>query len=457
MKKTKFIGMLWMGVTCCSLLPLSSCDESYPGIVYDDPDEVTSDFTSSDSIPIMLTVRTPELSFMTRGTGAIDEGNSEWKKKNTTFYVYGFQAPNSKYSGNIDFKQEAIVGEQNEDSRYCLVDGSLDSDGRRSNGVLHGREVVFGTTGNSLKTDESVVWKHKNRPVYYNQKHQDYKYNFFMYHIDDAVVSNMQRTSDKVSFDVEIDGTQDLISAIAAPNPSGDYKQLDQQEDRYLVEDIDDGTYNYVYSTLLGHRGVHPNFKVQHEMVRFSFELIKGDKASEDVVIEDILAYAPSKGRFTVASQNLDEVGIVWENDERAYRLPEQIDNPDGEGYTYTTTQYPTEIHGNYTVEGLELRKGSLKVGADLLLPYQTEYKLVLNCRQKVSVKNENGETEEREHKSSRVYTLGGASSTITITPGWHYVVSVYVYGNYEITLMTSGLKWNFCKKEIIVDDEENL
>ena len=436
MKTVRKHGGPLVGAACAFLVLATGCKESYPGIQYEESDEVTGNVESSDSLPIMLTVNAPQLSFATRGTGAIDEENSEWKTRQTRFYVYAFLGNNEFYNGPVDYTQHAT----NPQNDHCLVDDPVTG---------HGRLVRFERTGGVTDADGALEWADGGERVYYNYTHQDYKYDFFLYHLDDAFVSNFSRQRDEISFDVEIDGTQDIISGIASPSAS-DIERLENETNKDFLYDIR-GEQNYVYSTLLAHRGVHPNFKVQHELVRFRFFIKKGDEMAGDISISDIIIHGSDKARFTVAAQDAEKVGLdfaAYPKHTRDFHLPEKNVSADG-SISYT----PTDATG-ITPEKYDLKRMNVgemvQIGDDLLMAPQCSYMLTLRCQQKII---QNGEEVIRTF--SPLYTLSLQDTPdVPLTPGSLYNVNISVYGLQEIQIQTEGLEW---KKghDINLDDEE--
>lgn len=448
----RYIKPAAIGLFCASLL-FGGCNESYPGIIYVEEDDVTSNFESSDSIPIMLTVRPPQLHFVTRGSGAIDTTNSEWKKRNTLFYVYAFQAKNSIYDGEIDFRKRAV-----DKADDCIVDGSLDA-----NGTLHGKKAVFGTTGNSADTDGSITWADRST-VYYNYTHQDYKYNFFIYHLDDAIIDGdvIHREKERIYMDVKFDGTQDIISGMA--RSAGESTVIERLEAGGMQELVADyrGPQNYVYSTILGHRGIHPNFQIQHELVRFKFLIEKGDSMARDIQIKDIILTAQNKARLVVASQDVSEIGLdysMFQGEKGQFHLPEKIVAEDGT-VSFTPTNQSglnpekyrmDSIYVNGKLEYFNPKSHTIEVGSELLLMPQTAYDLTLVCEQKVYKNGQEGVQGMRPtYKLCLDETL-----TRRLEAGKIYTIKITVYGLQEISLNINGVQWT--PGEDIPLDEEDL
>lgn len=414
------------------------CSESYPGIMYEEPGDVVGDYVTSDSIPIMLTVKTPQLDYITRGYGPIDK-ESQWQKGQAELFVFAFQASNVAYpdEGAIDYTQADAV----------LVDGLLDTPAHS-----HGKRVKLDVTTDA-GASEAVVWA-DGTSVYYNHEHQDYKYNFFIYHYDDAEIGEVKREKDRIHFNLTIDGTQDIFSGVARPSFSeSEIKRLEGAGNQELLADFKPERGQYVYSTWLGHRGIHPNFNIKHELVRFHFAVQRGDEAAKDIKIHDvIMRNCRNKGTFTVAAKDTTEVGVdfsAYATDVRDFHLPDTIKHLDG-SIEYTATDSRSLKSERYDIGSLPLKSQtadntlrSMPIGADLMLAPQESYELLFVCSQVF-----NGE-ERTFHPS---YTLSLPNQKM-FEKGSLNNIYITVYGLQEITLQTSGIEW---KKgvDITLDDE---
>lgn len=442
------IALVWMAALAIGLTALVGCSKSYPGVHYDEMDgSMIGSQETFDSIPILLTFNAPELTFTTRGLGPIDQNYPRWAKEKVTFYVFAFQAPNfaAPNASRIDYRVTHA-----QDANMCLVDGT---DDKPINVTGHGKAVVLGSTGDNASLDGSLGWKAVDYPSYYNNEHQDYKYHFFAYNIDDArMLSNtVQRTKDSITLELEVDGTQDLIYSVARPAYSEDeMKQMSGEDFKSIFER---GIDNYVYSTMLGHRNIHPNFQMKHSMVRFNFNMKQGDNAAENIYIEDIILYATRRGRFTVAHQDTTRLGFTAMGDTVAYHLPERIESGDSDGSYTITPVIGAQAEGFLNEYSFALTdEDFMPVGTDILLPPQLDYKLQLKCKQ--VLKFEDGR-DEQDFFFSPIYTLSSPTKAQgeTFKPGCLYTVNITVYGLQRITLQASGMQW-MPIDTVVIDDE---
>ena len=167
-----------------ALVLLSCTDDSYRG---------SADMAgvSDGPVPVMVVVGNPDNMFVSKGHGGIDNNTQSWK--GAPVYIYGFNRDlNVSYTATSE-----------KDSWNCLVDGSIDN-----KGSLAGRVAQIG------ELDSYATWA--GEQVYYPVSTQPY--DFYAYFIDDMSVpdNSIVRTDDRISFPVEIDGSQDLMSAKAA-------------------------------------------------------------------------------------------------------------------------------------------------------------------------------------------------------------------------------------------------
>ena len=443
--RSNSIALVWMALLAIGLTIAAGCSKSYPGVEYDEDDgSMIGSQETFDSVPILLTFNAPELNFTTRGLGPIDQGYPRWAKEQVRFYVFAFQAPNfaQPNASRIDYRVTYA-----QDPNMCLVDST------GVNEYGHGKAVKLSSTGDNDVLDGSLFWT--GDQVYYNNEHQDYKYHFFAYNLDDArlLTKPAKRTKDSITFELEVDGTQDLIYSVA--RPAYTEEELENMSGEDFKTLFKDGKFeHYVYSTMLGHRNIHPNFRMKHSMVRFNFNMKKGDNAAENIYIEDIILYATHQGHFTVAHKDTTRLGFIAMGDTVPYHLPERIETGNGDGsYSFTPT-LGDEAAGFVNQYSFRLTdEERMPVGTDILLPPQLDYKLQLKCKQ---VERLPDGSDGREFLFSPVYTLSSPTKDKgeTFKPGCLYTVNITVYGLQEITLQASGMHWEAYKDTIIIDDE---
>ena len=204
---------------------LACSDHSYRG-------DADAGVVEEELVPVMVVVGDPDHLIVTpsgKGQGAIDSDTKEaWE--DASIYVFAFKR---------DLQTSFSVTSQ-EDSEWCLLDGSGDE-----MGSLAGKKARIGML------DSYVAWEGINRKIYYPQSNQPY--DFYGYYIDDIPVEQekITRTDDAVQIEVEIDGTQDLMTSKAELTDDQLYREDLTDEDRLDI-------LNYSYSAYTAKRNIQP-------------------------------------------------------------------------------------------------------------------------------------------------------------------------------------------------------
>lgn len=345
----KYILLLFAGC-------LMACNESYPGIYVDEEEQGRpSDEVIKDSVPIMLGFIDPEYSIITRGIGALEdwsqsENREMWRK--IQLHVYAFLDQNHDFQGEPDYsvtKDSFAVSEV----PYCLV---------------YDRKVKI--EGN---VEPSLSWVD---PVpYYNLQHPDYKYNFFACYLDDARCLSEEHLKDKVVKNIEIDGTQDIITAFAEPTQRQIEQIQSDDEFKYIAAYWE----NLIYSTRTGNRGISPVFHLSHEMARFKFKVVGATDKAGEFLVEAVSVTTPRKGAATIAAQpqnGVPPLGIVWDESSRSkvYLATDQTPHTFGATLSRENACFDPLIQVG---KGDTVELGSIMLPAVETFSLQIEYKLL--------------------------------------------------------------------------------
>lgn len=132
-----------------------------------------------------------------------------------------------------------------------------------------------------------------NVPYFYGE---DQTYDFFGYHLGGAVKddASVVTAGDKITFDVTIDGSNDIM--VAAADKAEDIKAGAAAG----VTEAD------AYSAWAARRNVHPNLVFNHALTRFNFIVRGMNAASEEVIVDDIkMVDVATKGKLTVVGDVL--------------------------------------------------------------------------------------------------------------------------------------------------------
>lgn len=270
-----------------SLLLLQSClDDSYKGSSYDPSDQ-------GDLIPVRVSVGAP--SGVSKGAGPIDDMSQESGKE---IYVYAFSKD----------MLTSYATKSKDDMVNTLVDGSIDNHGSRA-----GKRAK--TRAGSMYLD----WAENGNIYYHSGEMSLLPYDFFAYYLDDLKVSeaDYKRSEHTIAVNVEINGTQDLMSAKA---------EIDEQQLQQCPpeERTDVLAYNYSYFT--GVRNISPKFHFKHHLTRLEFELVPGETYERKLVtVQSIQIRSKYKGLFTVADKSQpSQLGLTFNDDRKALALREK-------------------------------------------------------------------------------------------------------------------------------------
>lgn len=387
------------------MMQMSCIDDSYRGTVdvqdYEDewmPHEVMITIGESEDI-------VAPIAEATKGTGVIG-GVSGFAGKD--FYVYAFNQDDE-----TDF---SILAAQ--DSIRCLVDGSLDS-----LSSVQGRKASYNS-----KT-EYVEWTANDMPIYYPMgENEGHVFDFFAYYLDDMEVTNEQfhRNGSNVTIDIEIDGSQDIMSSKAKLTK----KQIESilhKADAWETKKMEACSYSYYTAS----RGINPNFVFKHHLVKLDFKLVPGGTPgmTKDISIEKIEVRSRYKAEFTVADQNDDaNIGLAFDADTTTALLA----LTEKGGGDFTGRNLSTFNKGGQVVEGIIEDMGSLLVAPDI------EYVLYVTLSE---VEEETGRTLEPYVNTERLF-IGSDGTKQVFAAGSEYLITLTIYGAMDIKISTELGEW---------------
>lgn len=428
MKNTvRILTIALFSFTCGAFV--CSCNESYISPDYVVPSDTIPYDPVMETVPVVMSMTDPAYVTLSRGIGPI-AADRPTVKENAVFYVYSFLTNNYAYGGDIDYRK-TFVSEQElpeGEPMKCLIDDPATGKGAVT----------------KLMENDVLDFVNINIPYYYSQRNQEYKYNFFAYHIDDAEVKEgIVREKDNIHMDIKIDGTQDIITA-AAGIKDKQLAEIDANNEKWFLSNVLNR--ELVFSTLTGHRFIIPVFEAKHQMARFVFNLIGEDALSESIYIQDIYVMAHRDWNLTVASDDISKLGMTMiGNREKLEKihLCDEVGEVDGgktnlEQYTYSVTQ--NELLAN--------------LGLGLLLPPRNNYDLYIKCAQL---------RDGKEYRYIAHYALtnrtvaeDGTIVNRSFEAGRQYNVTMHVYGFQQIQLSMDGLDWG-TPIDIYIDEDDIL
>lgn len=202
-------------------------------------------------------------------------------------------------------------------------------------------------------------------------------YDFYGYYVDDAVgVRDTDENPDlsygkEITWDLTIDGTQDIMAAKANPvvdaakAPNGNVKV------------------SQTYSAYAARRDVHPTLKFNHLLTRFNFYVVAGSESGETTYVTGIEVESKTKARLTVAPDvnfvatddtksklALKQAGVV---EEKLVLVPLEKKFP----YVYKNEDDESEY--DYEYETLK-ETGNGRIGASVMvIPGEASHNIYIN------------------------------------------------------------------------------
>lgn len=429
MKNTvRILVIVLFSIVCGTFV--CGCNESYISPDYVVPSDTIPYDPVREYVPVVMSMTDPAYVTLSRGIGPI-AADRPMVKEDAVFYVYSFLTNNYAYGDDVDYRETYVPEHELPEGKpmKCLIDNPATGEGAATR----------------LMENDVLDFVSMDIPYYYSQRFQEYKYNFFAYHIDDAEVKDgIVREKDNIHMRIKIDGTQDIITA-AAGIKDKQLAEIDANNEKWLLANVLNR--ELVFSTLTGHRFIIPVFEAKHQMSRFVFNLIGEDALSESIYIQDIYVMAHRDWNLTVAADDASELGMTMIGDREKLEplhLCDEVGEIDGskvnlEQYTYSVTQ--NELLAN--------------LGMGLLLPPRNSYDLYIKCAYQAP----NG----KEYKYIAHYALtnrtiaeNGAIVNKPFEPGRQYNVTMHVYGYQQIQLSMDGLDWG-TPIDIYIDSDNIL
>lgn len=456
---------------------LTACSESYPSVDYHNESTIVNLETPGEGRPVPLLVYVDRQSFFslssTRGAGhfdPIDNTSTDAEKDKyykTPFYLFAFRDPKSTsttYSNALLHSQPDLTyslmatngGKKDTEKLNCLVDGSNFYEGYKA------------------FLDDKGGLELPNNPPFYYPNYQDVGFNFFAYSIDDAkakgstTAAQAQRTSTSIYYDIEIDGTQDIICGYAPGITEADFAvgtgrynrvELAETEKRRI---LDIGN----FCTYAAHRNIHPYLAMRHQLTRLEFIAYPGDSTADFVTIDRIEVQAPMTGRLVVADNDTTKIGYTPDMTSVGWFKLHEAPKPDADGNwkcdempegKYHTNPWHKEYdpdpekHPELKVPITErIQPDEEKVflggeGACIMLPESEEFLVKI-----VATYDPDPDDPTKKRQFESVYALKpqqsdankGEDGVYRFCSGHYYSIAVAVYGLQEIKVFTTIDGW---------------
>lgn len=418
-----------------------SCTDSYPTLIHNDGSQIGNDETY-DRTPIMMFVNEQNYFSITatRGTGVFDEEHDS-KYAAAVIHVFAFRD---------GFDQQGLLSSPADLRRTMFDETHSFFDSGQADCLLDGPDYNVGMPTRFSADRTGALEPQTERGLYYSATYQDVGYNFFAYHIDDfaPTSANTHRDAERIWYDIEIDGSQDILSGYA---PKLTREVLDEKigaSGLGISEDDQNRILNIGnYSTFAAHRGVNPVMDLRHRLARMKFEAYPGDESADNITITGITVESRYRGEFTVASRSTDDIGrIVFSGERKPLELREA--SPDGAQPCPPLSEDGYVVHYDPSMAGSNWEdRPALKIGESLMLAPDSTYTLTLYYTQTIDVGN--GHTEVKQLSSRYAvkaqrnsYYRDTATGEYIFLPGYLYTVKIVVYGLQDIRVSVNIEGW---------------
>ena len=276
--------------------------------------------TPDDNRPVPLFVYVDRQSFFslssTRGAGYFDPLDSKSsddvrdRYMKTPFFLYAFRDPKSTSTSYSNTLLHNLP-----DLTYTMAPargGTVDTE--KLNCLMDGPDYY---EGYKTSLDEKGAMKLPENPSqFYYPNFQDVGYNFFAYSLDDVTSTasaHVHRTPSSIWYDLEIDGTQDIMCGYAPGLTEEDFTSGQGRYNKVTLTDaekrrvLDIGN----FCTYAGHRNIHPYIAMRHQLTRLEFVAYPAEKEADYVTIDEIVVYAPNTGKLVVADRDTSKIGFT--------------------------------------------------------------------------------------------------------------------------------------------------
>ena len=475
--------------------------ESYPSIAdpnANDVDEVIPSESEADLSPIIPTLNSPQFSFVTRsasygGTGPFEsweEDREHWL--GADFHVFAYQTSNT-YGGQVDMT--------------TTNDGQNGMEGAFSNSLclLHDRimRVSDPVQGSVIFVEEDIDSNGYKRGIisdqlqtfYYRISDNTKKYNFFTCYLDDAIQKVnggfFKQYRDSITCRIRINGRQDIMHSFAYHKREDFERQVEElsdllSKDQMNVLTAPDSYNQMLYSTVTGHRGINPIFRIKHLLSKFTVNVLgrmntSGDTSSNpasdfhNIIISEIRFQVPGTGTLYIARDDWsrpvtsdDESGAEYERQVAAgdliswdstpndiyaslLNMRRYVDGAEDPVYQVLPSNRPDSLFHVLTTIPVPSTKPILLPPVDSFYISLKGYYLNYLNGQNGKVLNPETPYIEYNFESKIKLTV----SPYRFEPGKAYTINIYVYGLQHINIEALfGQPWIQVDQPIEIDED---
>lgn len=460
MSKTKYILDRKFYILIISALVMQACDKHFPVSYHDTMPEPEIPESSIKKTPITVYINTADYINATSravGTGPFSRNDEELRKNYMNKYrqillqTYAFRSTKN-VSGRLSYDPDFSISlYENNSADDCLL--SL------RNGINGGIYTRFIDQYPDGETSDQEMYfydsKTSNKPVilYYNEENIETGYNFYAYTFDNAETSEANVSNDKISYDVTIDGTNDVMVG-SSPDFNINYINAEYAElpanTRKEVANIGG------FSAFASHRGIDPIINLKHQLARLKFKAYPGNIDALSIDIKKIEILSNTTGKVIVAARNLEEIGITSQSNEQWLELRENS----VDGIQPCKELKKRQLPWDPAEENLEpIERTPIEIGGSLMLIPKDRYSMRITMDQYVSTDGEavkpdrsNAALDDR-HKNIILLLPDITAPKVSLCydeesekyvfkPGFTYNIGIVMYGIEEIYVTTNIESW---------------
>ena len=298
-----------------------------------------------------------------------------------------------------------------------------------------GTSVVINNQAVKVAADGSIDLKNAADPRVPYYYEEGATYDFYGYYMGAATSTAATATAESVVYNVEFDGSVDLMYAKAD-------KAKDIEAAKANNPALTDITVDDVYSAWSARatRGVQPKLVFKHALSRFNFHIVGIDAAAEDVRIDKIVLKSVNKGQLTVVGETLGFVADATA-EPAALSLKKVIDGVETELTWDPATMTGTGLDYAVTVDAAD---DSLTTCL-MVAPNMSSVEMVVYRSKKETV------GEDVFYTALEPYTYTVQASSVKTTDntvltefkeGYAYSIKVNVFGPQKITISAELTDW---------------
>lgn len=299
----------------------------------------------------------------------------------------------------------------------------------------------------------AIEVKNGDQPFYYSGTTT---YDFFGYYVQDAAGTDPKPklndgTKDAYELPITIDGTQDIMTAVAEHTYACDKAFPSGRPQTGWKDD-------YAFSAYAARRGVHPYLVFKHELTQLNFKVTSGTKFTTktqlhvtDVTIKNV----PSKATLCVAGATpgvtVDETSSETETNSIVDLKVKQSDDVD-----LAPVEVPTATGDNppYTAAA------AVPVGQSVMLFPKDEFEVWITIAQGITEQNPTGTASEVIKRTINISGITQASglSLSEFAAGYAFDITFKVYGLESVDITAELTEWKEGGYiEINTDDEPKI